>query len=162
MNVPNEVLDKGIEGCLEDAFDQDGRCPEDPFDQEGSALEDTPVCNRGIRERAPGKGAMDSDITTHSPSKTQIGGKPKRAPPQGVKVSDIPAGISGKHSMEGKRERAPAQGVKVSDIPVGILGKRAGAREGGEGTGRPRWNFGYIPHQWETRAGVREGGERFV
>ena len=36
----------------------------------GSALQDTPACSRGIHGRAPGQGAMDSDISTHSSGTT--------------------------------------------------------------------------------------------
>ena len=66
---------------------------------EGSVLEGAPVCNHGIRERAPGKGAMDSDITTQSFGQTQLGGKRERAPEKVATVSDITAGTSG--SSEG-------------------------------------------------------------
>ena len=100
-----------------------------------SALQDTPVCNRGSRERAPGKRVMGSDITTHSSGETPVGGNRERAPAWGVKVSDIPAGFSGKHSMDGEREREPARGVKVSDIPAGIS---AGILWIGDAGGRPR------------------------
>ena len=68
---------------------------------EGSILQDAPVCNRGIRERAPGNGAMGSDITTRPPGKTQVDEKRERELAKGAKVSDFPAGISGKHSMDG-------------------------------------------------------------
>ena len=75
---------------------------------EGGALQDTPVCNRGIRERAPGNRVVGSDITTQSLGETQSDGRSERSPAKGVKVSDIPAGLSGKHSMDGKRDRPPA------------------------------------------------------
>ena len=57
---------------------------------EGNVAQDAPACSRGIREGAPGRGALDSDIATQSSSKTHADGKRERAPAQGVKVSDIP------------------------------------------------------------------------
>ena len=81
---------------------------------ERSASQDTPVCGRGIRERAPGNGVMGSDITRQSFGKAQLDGERERAPTRRVKVSDIPARISGKHSLDGRRERAPAKGGEGS------------------------------------------------
>ena len=48
----------------------------------GSSSRDTAVRDRGIREQAPGKGAADSDITTHLSGKTRVDEKRERAPAQ--------------------------------------------------------------------------------
>ena len=57
---------------------------------EGSALEDTPVSYRGIHVRAPGRGVMDSDITTQSFGETQSDGKRERAPARGLRHRIFP------------------------------------------------------------------------
>ena len=83
-------------------------------------LQGAPVCGRGIRERAPGKGVMDSDASAYSSGKTQSGGKRKRARARGVKVSDIPAGYLDTTSVDGTRERAAAWGVEDLGSPAQI------------------------------------------
>ena len=58
---------------------------------------------------------------------------------KGVKDSDIPAHLSGTTQGDGSRERAPVRGTAVSDIPAKSPGCDL--------------------NRWETRGGVREGGE---
>ena len=88
---------------------------------EGGVLLGAPGSNSGICELAPGKGVVNSDITTQSFSETQLDGKRERVPAKGAGVSDIPAGTSGEHSADGTRERAPAKGVKAAGNPTQLL-----------------------------------------
>ena len=90
----------------------------DKRDLKGSAPQDAPVCSRGIRERAPGKGAMESGITTHPSSKIQADGKRERTPAPGVKVSEIPAQFLGRTLRDRKRGRAPVKEAMDLDIPT--------------------------------------------
>ena len=64
---------------------------EDKRNLKGTVAQNAPVCSRGIRERAPGGGVIDWDISTHSSGNTQADGGRKRAPVRGVQVPDIPA-----------------------------------------------------------------------
>ena len=54
-------------------------------------MKDTPTFGRGTRERAPGRGVLDSDIPTHLAGTTKADGKRERAPARGAKAPEIPA-----------------------------------------------------------------------
>ena len=80
-------------------------------------MKNTPICDRGSRERAPGAGVVDSDVLTHLSGTTQADGKRERAPLWGVTVSDIPAPSLAKTFLDRKRERAPVKGGRHQIFP---------------------------------------------
>ena len=138
---------------MEDAIKHDGRCGSEA-QYEGSDTargvkdSDNPIRPPdlvAIRERAPAKGAKDSDIPTQFSGSVRGGGNQdalgsgigerEQAPAKGVEDSGAPSAFLGEDSTDaaatlaGTRERAPVAGVMASDIPTQSIAKKS--RPGG-------------------------------